>query len=375
MSSYAAVGRLLIAVLAAVDDPDPAGSSRPRAIYSAAALKAKIVETQATIKSFKVSYRGYGYSPESYPPGTYMHRFIVAKSPCYLYHLSAHGYEGLDWQDDPLQQGALLTSDRFTGSHPLNRTYSTSEVKPKDGLPGSLPGEFLFLATGIWPLDGRQPPRPSGRRYMLREIVGSEEYFLQPFQEQVTGRWCHVLEFPGSDRIWIDASHGFALIARETHSLRTSSLIQRIELSDHREVAAGIWFPTRIRNIQYDYNAPTTDSRAKKLKDTVLQVLEVSVNDVDDSAFEFKRPPGALHLAADGTAIEEHAGGLDHLNHVVGWMRKHSSPARRAFAARAGFVAIPAAMLLICSLEWFRVKVTRRANGDAASSGNPDAKP
>jgi hypothetical protein len=87
-----------------------------------------------------------------------------------------------------------------------------------------------------------------------------------------------VLEYPGYDRLWIDTERGCALLARETHSSRNGALVQRIELSGHREVAPGIWLPSSIRNIQYDYNAVSEEGRRRRVIDAVHVVLGMSVS-------------------------------------------------------------------------------------------------
>ena len=99
---------------------------------------------------------------------------------------------------------------------------------------------------------------------MLNEVVASNEYsVVRPLQEEIDKRFCHVLERPAYDRLWIDVERGCALLARETHAQLNGALVQRIELSGHKEVSPGIWFPTKLRNIQYDYLCPDRSKRSR----------------------------------------------------------------------------------------------------------------
>src|SRR5262249_47441398 len=139
-------------------------------------LRARLLEAQREVHSLYVVYRAEGYDPQRFPQGAYLHRVVAAKSPCLLDHVSAHGHDRLDWHDDFYQQRAHVTADRLDTEFPVNRVYAEYPLRPDEGLPGSLPQEFFFLATGLWPLEGRPPPRPDGRPYVLREVAAAKEY-------------------------------------------------------------------------------------------------------------------------------------------------------------------------------------------------------
>jgi hypothetical protein len=203
-------------------------------------------------------------------------------------------------------------------------SFFEANLKPVDPLPGTLPGELFFLATGIWPLSGRDPPRPDGRPYMLHEIAAESEYAsVRAWQECVGGRWCTVLERPGYDRLWLDTDRGYALVARETQSKENGALVQRIELGEHREVVPGMWLPTWFRNIQFDYHAPTEQGRQRKVVNALHTVIELGVNDVCEATFEFHQLSGAIRTSREGSrGTQIKAGGLDHLENLVGWVRK-----------------------------------------------------
>jgi hypothetical protein len=298
----------------------------PKAEFSAKELRAKLLQSQVKIKSFRVVYRMSDYDPSQFAKGTYLHRIVALKFPDKLYHDSAHGTDDLDWQDDPHRQRVYLTATHLYCEFPVNRTFFEREVEAREGLPGTLSKELFFFATGIWPLEGLRPPHLDSLPSMLRELAVSPEYStVRDRQERIDGRWCHVLEYAGRDRLWLDAERECALLARETLSRANGALAQRIELWNHRMVAPGIWMPTMIRNIQFDYNAKTEEGRRRKIRYATNTILEIDVNRVNDDLFRFRPPPGALQLDRDRPALQIRPGGLDHLDRLSQWVRRHTS--------------------------------------------------
>jgi hypothetical protein len=334
------------------------GAEAPPAEWSAERLRAEILRAQQAVHSLYVVYRSRpgAYDPKEYPPGTYLLRVVAAKEPHFLYHVGAHGHDRMDWRDDPLQQRCYVTADRWWVDVPVNRTYFGGKLRPADPLPGSMPGELFFLATGLWPCAGREPPRFEGRPIVLREVAASADYkVVRPRQELVDGHWCHVLEHPGLDRLWVDTRRGCALLARESYAGKYQALMQRLELGGHREAAPGVWLPGWLRNVQYDYLARTPEARAKPAGDATCDVLEARANDVDDALFRFTPPPGALDQTTEPWRQTE-PGGLDHLDSLVGWVRGQF-PDRRPPAPGFpwGYLAGAPALLGIVAWEvWLR---------------------
>jgi hypothetical protein len=360
---------LLIGSILACASPAIAGDDGPRkAVYTANELRARLLEAQRSIKGLRVVYRCYDYDAEKYPRGSYLYRIIAVRSPHDLYHVSCHGHDRLDWRDDPFQQRAIVTKDRLDNEYYVNRVYFESRIRPEEGLPGSLPNEFFFIATGLWPLEGRQPPRPDGRAYVLREVAASADYSrVRTLQEEVDGRWCHVLEFPGYDRLWIDVEHGCALLARETHSQSTGALVQRIELGGHREVAPGIWMPARMRNIQFDHTSPNEEGRRRIYRDATHEILDVEVNRVEEGLFTFRPRPGSMRWTHEESLTQVQPDGLDHLDELARWVgrnfpRDEPKPVVPIPPASATVVA---AVLLIVGCEVLR----RRAGPSVVAQG------
>jgi hypothetical protein len=322
----------------------------PRAVYTSGQIRAALAEAQAKIRSLRVVYRSYDYDQGKYPKGTYLHREIEARAPYDLRHVSAHGYDGLDWRDDPLQQHAYVTKGHAINEFPINRVFAENDARPEEGLPGSLPQEPFFLATGIWPHSGWRPPRAEGRAFVLREVAAEPEYrVVRPVQELVDRRWCHVLERPGLDRLWLDVERGCALLARESSLKVGGPLVDRIELGEHRQVADGVWLPGWIRNIQFDFNAPTEEGRRRAYQDARLVIIEAQANREADP-LTFRARPGELRGAAEGAPTQVLPGGQDHLDDVARWLVRHVAIARSDGHSLPVYLA--AAPVLVLILVW-----------------------
>lgn len=323
-------------------------------MWSAGQLRARLLKSQEALHSLYVVYRtgSQSYRDPEYPPGSYLHRIVAANAAGCLYHVSAHGHDQFDWQDDPRQQRCHVTPDHWYNVDPVNRTYSEGALRPEDALPGSMPDEFFFAVTGLWPFARRPPARVQGEPYMLKEVALSEEYsIVRPRQEMIDGHWCHVLQRPEVDRLWIDANRGCAVLARETHSLATGALVQRYELGGHRQVAPGIWLPTRVRNIQYDHTAKTAEGRKRKIKDAMLHMLQIKANDVDESVFEYQPPAGALLLSGLASSQQTRPGGLDHLDNLVRWINAYFPPAQLRVSLRPAYVSLLLAISVMAVWE------------------------
>lgn len=304
-------------------------AERPAAQFSAQEIKEAILVSPQRVSSLKVSYKAGGYDPKKVRAGMYVHRTVIAKAPHSLFHDSGHGYDGFPWQEDLFRQTAYITATHTCNTYPINRAYFRRELRPDEGLPGSLPYEMFFLATGLWPLTGRQAPRPNGHPHMLHEIAQSDDYDqVREHQDMVDGRWCHVLRSESRDSLWLDVSRGCCLMQREISDTDTGALKTRFVLGGYREVGEGVWMPSWIRFVQFDFTAATAQGRKRKVRDTPIEILGISVNDVDNGVFQYSPPPGALELDSNDVRAlpkQSRLGGLDHLDSLVNWLHRHSA--------------------------------------------------
>jgi hypothetical protein len=243
--------------------------------------------------------------------------------------------------------------------NPVNRTFFGGKLKTTDEVPGTVRDEIYFLATGLWPTSGRPAPHLAPREpYVLRDVGRSDLYsVVRPELEAVNGRWCHVLERPGRDRLWIDLERGCTLLRRETDAESSGPLASRYELGDHREVSPGVWLPSWIRNTQFDYQAPTEEARRRRVIDAVIEVIESHANDMPDEQFVYRPVAGTFRLAPAEQVVP---GGLDHLDFLSGWVERYSPPSRDRPAFVQHLAGLPF-ILLIPLLEFQRRRARRRA--------------
>jgi hypothetical protein len=336
-------GLLACSFAAALAEPalaDEIGAGRPKASLSAKQLREGLLQRHQSVRSVYAYYRADDTykGDRRFPPGSYLVNIVAAKAPYQFFHVFAHGHDTLDWRDDRRQQTTYVTADKTATQKSVDRTYTTRPIKPTDPLPGTMPWEFYFAATGLWPTDGRPTAKLNGRPYMLLDIATNEDFReVRAEQDLCDGRWCHVLECPGYMRLWIDAGRGFVLMARETINTTNGALIERIESLDHREFRPGVWLPTRFHNLQYDHKAKDPAARGRKTLDSYLHVRQTRVNDVEDELFEYKPPPGAIRLGAEAMPPQTATGGLDLVDDLARWIEVYQlTEAGKNPAARAG---------------------------------------
>jgi hypothetical protein len=362
--------------LAVSGTPLARGEEPPAAVFSADQLRARILECQSKIHSFYLVYQSErgAYPAPPNPPGTYLHRVVAFKAPDRLYYGNSHGQDSLDWQEYPARECWYFTGQNWFGANPVNRTFTTGKAGPRDELPSEIAQDSIFFAVGLWLFDVHLPPRLEGRPVVLREVAASPDYrTVRPRQELVDGRWCHVLEREGFDRLWIDTEHGCALLARETDYGNPPVLAQRLESSGHREVAPGVWLPARFRNIQYNWRARTEKERKLTLTDGFHRVIEARANDVDDGLFQFRPWPGALDITKPTAPVQTQPGGLDHLDNLASWMQTHKVVPTPATEFEGYLAGLPALGLIAAFEVWLywgrnRGSFSRAKSGDLEKS-------
>jgi hypothetical protein len=306
-------------------------------------VKQQLADTLASVTSLYIEYKSAVDDEVGKPRGGYLHR-VVACSAGHFLHWSAKGTDGYSSREDPIQQRACIIGDVMIAEYPSDRVFRTARVAANDPLPGSLPREFMFAVVGWWPCPGRPAPRfRDDAPLVLCDVARSPAYRLRPEQELVGDRWCHVLEVPGKDRLWLDGDRAWAMMARELLGEDGRTVIQRVELSEHQQVKPGIWVPKKIRNLVWD-------DLGRKVTDAVLLVQEVQVNDpLPDSLFDAQMKPGSVEITDDGTIVQRVPGGTDLLDEIVDWQGAHSAlrKAQGTFSAQLE-IAVETAVGGIC---------------------------
>lgn len=118
------------------------------------------------------------------------------------------------------------------------------------------------------------------------------KYELLPRQEKVDGEWCHVVELPGLDKIWVDTKIGCAWRRRDRYYDRKSRyLLTRKNNSEFRNLGDNIWVPWRY------FRESFTPPANKALKNALFhqlffEVQSAEVNSADDADFRVSVPAG-----------------------------------------------------------------------------------
>lgn len=318
-------------------------------------LRRQIQRSQSNIESFVVVYRdGLARDGTEIKNDYYGFRKVAANSAGDCLLVATHGYINIPWFDDPFQQQGYLFGKRFKNVNPINRTVIEADWAPESPLPGSSPNEFFMTATGIWPFKLRPEPAHlgEGRPFMLKNVARSMAYSVRPILERSDGRWCHVLERPGIDRLWLDAARNATLMCRE-YCNENGDVMQRFEHIGHTEVINNVWLPRWIRSIQYDHRNSDPKGRRRVVLDALITVLDLKLNCTTDDLFSYNYSSGDSILTREGEILNELPGGIDHLENLSRWLQRRSenslpaiSIGKSVFWLFAAFVA----MLTCCYL-------------------------
>lgn len=350
-----AVGALLLAAPHA-----PAAPDAPKATRGVGQLRAELEAARRRLQSVSVSYRFAEEADHAdAAPGAYWHRTLAVQAPSSFFLDMAHGADRLDWRDNPGRTRSFALRGRYLVDWPADRGYEERPLPAGEALPTRIGFDHFLVATGWWPSGCPWPaPRVSAEQpFSLHEVAASPAYRLLDRQEQAGGRWCHVLERPNRDRLWIDADRGCALLARELRDAATGALAQTFTLGGHEEAAPGVWLPGWFEVTYYDFHAPTPAGRRRVVNHFRATILERRANQVPAGQFQYEPPPGALRMnRAEVEWKQVRPGGLDYLD----LQARHAREAAGARGAgRHGpsvgwFAALPAlAVLGVCEV-WLR---------------------
>ena len=291
-----------------------------KATLSTEQIRQGLIRSNNHIRAWYIEYES---EPSS--DGSYLHRRIAAKYPDLFFHWSAHASADCSWQDDPLQQRLILKGSTGINEFPFSRSYVSYSWDESNVLPGTAPEELIFMAPGWWCFEKRRAGQVvEGMPDVICDVASSSAYIVRPYQESIQGRYCHVLEWPGRDRLWIDCNRDFILLAREIIDPNSPGIVHRIELSGHRQINPGIWAPAEIRNT---FLSTASALGAPPLIEGIFKVLDVKFNDdVPDELFEFKPRAGSIRVSVsdDGQFEQTVPGGTDYMDDLVSWIQRHA---------------------------------------------------
>lgn len=123
------------------------------------------------------------------------------------------------------------------------------------------------------------------------------DYRVRDKQEEIDGHWCHVVERPSRDVIWIDVSHGF--VARQRTFSYLDVKIYEWHNRDLVERAPGIWLPAKQERRTF-FNAASPANRRGMLDEVSHTVLKsVSFEPLSDERFTVPIPDDGRVLISD----------------------------------------------------------------------------
>jgi hypothetical protein len=242
----------------------------------------------------------------------------------------------------------------MTGVFPLNRAYFRKAVPRTSGLDGSLVSDLFFVASGLWPMSGREAPRPAGVPHVLRDVAKSAVHDrVRESMEAVEQTLCSVLHCGETDTLWLHVGDGIRLLKREIRDQATGSLMSRYTLRGHRELQPGVWCPTEIRSEQFDFRARDAAGKLRKVID--VQVAVQISPELQSACFDFEPGPGWLELdAADVTVQPRQAtpGAIEHLLALSEWVAKYrASPPTVSFKKRNAALVVGALLVAVIVTE------------------------
>ena len=324
-------------------------------------VMASLRRSDEVITSLSVTIRAESENNAFRPPGHYFRQTIKVQSPVSFLYDASHAHNRLRWQDDPLRQIGIICNGKVQILLPYDRVLKEFAWPDDAGLPGTLQKPAFLVATALWPLTGREPPRVFDRPFMIKEFTKVAGYELSPDQELIGDRWCHVVTKESEDVVWIDVDRG-VIVRRDVLAGTPPRLASRYILSEHRRYGDQVWLPDLIANIQVDWQAADPEQRGRRVIDSQIRVIAAEVNRGSSADFAMSLQPGTVRLNLAGGATFEQIvpGGEDHLEHVVSWLTNRRKAGSKAFTSYSDFSIAIASGLLGGALALLRFVPFRR---------------
>lgn len=322
-----------LAVIVTLGSHSPARADLRPAVLSNEEVFQQLTENHARIRRFLIEYEATG--PDV---NYYIHKTIAAQAPDDCFYHGSKGRAEFDrtsarvdpqWQSDPFQDWILITAARNNWGSPWSRVFGDFAIKPDTPLPPKVQQQSLFVALGWWPFEKRPwPTLDDAQPCVIPHLVQARKHGVLPAQEFRSGRWCHVLDNPGRDRIWVDTERRCAIVAREIFDPQTTARIMQIDASQFAAVIPGLWVPRAVHYREFDSHAPTPAGRRRHLLDSNIQLLKVQLNDqVDPALFRPQPlPAGAVVLHEDRSYEQIVPGGLELMDVAAKWLAAQPAP-------------------------------------------------
>lgn len=295
---------VLIEALAAWPPPGPPIDERRPTTATIAEVRTRVEAARQRLRSLRVEYEGTLAVREQPPEESSRVRRVAAMKGIYRYISTAPVVGGRPDEDDRRYTRSFYDGKTWNAFYPATRVYETSRLVADPRSTAKARGEAYLECLAWWPPDDRSEPLTlQGRPFFLHRVLSHPRCRLAAEQEFVDGQWCDVAEVPGFDRIWVRPDGMVARRACYAGTGKEPSM--HYELTDYREVSAGVVLPHAVRRVEY------SDVDHGILFDMRYRVLGARVNDVPDAAFVFAPGPGTLVYDRDTDTPTQVPGGLD----------------------------------------------------------------
>jgi hypothetical protein len=139
--------------------------------------------------------------------------------------------------------------------------------------------------------------------HCIQEIRRHPPYRVLPAQELVDGHWCHVLEYPRLDKIWVDPKLGCAIRKREryTEAKGNPFLFQSNHSSQFIESAPGIQVPAKFTCAYFAGPGDPPEFLGRQYLELTITVKNIAVNQVTDADFYLPVQPGTIVVDEKGS--------------------------------------------------------------------------
>jgi hypothetical protein len=317
----------------AAGEPGPS----PRAVYSLDQIRKGISESRDRLRSIEVEFEAPERDPSdgTQAPGI-LRRVVAARDASrYVYsvHFNADQPSGLDLETNEIYYDG--TSKVLQDFRPAQR-YCETFQRNADNFSWKVRCEFFLECTGWWPPGDRSQLPARESPFFLFEALADERCRVLPLQEKVGEAWCHVVERPGVDRLWLDPEIGFAPRRRQWYHGHPT--IRNIEytLSDYREAAPKVWIPWRLRRLVVNPTRRASEKPVGIEGEIEAVVVRAEVNQVPESRFRLAILPGTLIWDGDTGTLRQVPGGLAFLDVVAELAERRAAIYARNRSASAG---------------------------------------
>jgi hypothetical protein len=302
---WCAVGQIVLISTTLIGAEDVPRSIAPRADGSTGipaeanldAIREAVASSHGRLRSILVEYDARNVN---HPDAKLHNHTIVAAKGQARYVKSGHMLGQKDVNDSYAYE-SVYDGTWFNLHIPHSRQYQISRRFAVPPYTDKCRVEAFLESLGWWPPDDPSaPPKSDGRPLFIQQVLAQDECRVAGDQEQIEGRWCHVVEAPG-DRLWIDVPRG-TLVRRQLLASGEPPSTSTFELRDYREVEPAIWLPYTIWRELPFYSL-----------ESIYQVKAYQVNNVSDSQFSYTPGPGIVVIDRDTDEMHQIPGGLSFL--------------------------------------------------------------